>query len=125
MGSKFGVGLCAALTLLVSGTVEAAGKQKTKSNNSNERCLHLCPIPRSEAATAPSPACDAGHRTYTGGRCLPDEAVATQVSPASSTCAIPQAKGGPIGGIIVKGDGCMKIAPPTAPSKGIKEGGIK
>jgi hypothetical protein len=160
MNSKFVVGFCAALALLIPGAAEAAGKQKTKSNNSNERCEQSCPTAPGEAgktrtksnnsnerceqscptapgeaATAPSAACDAGHRTYTGSRCFPDAAVVTQVSPASSTAPTPvtgmdckpspQAEGTPIGGINVKGGGCATSALPTAPSKGIKEKGIR
>ena len=135
MNSKFVVGFCAALALLIPGAAEAAGKQKTKSNNSNERCEQSCPTAPGEAATAPSAACDAGRRTYTGGRCIPDEAVVPQVSPASSTTSTPvigmdckpspQAEGTPIGGINVKGGSCTKTALPTAPSKGINENGIR
>lgn len=134
MRSQFVFGVCAALALLIPGAADAAGKQKTKSNNSNERCVHSDPVLPSKAATALSAACDARGRTYTGGRCFPDEAVVRQVLPASSTkptpvtgtdCNPSPSKGNPLGGSIVKGHGRIKIAPPTAPSEGTTQSGIK
>ena len=134
MRSQLIFGVCATLALFVHGAADAANKQKTKSNNSNERCAHSGPVLPSKAATDLPTACDARGRTYTGGRCFPDKTVVSPVQPASSTKPTPvpetscnpgPSNGSPLGGNSVEPHDQSKITPPTAPSQSATQSSIK